>query len=78
MRTLVSENHINFVSLELRLWKDYKKSMETDLSTWEKCSPGDFDHNNIQNAIISGDAVENSLTSKLLLFTSRPFKRLAW
>ena len=74
MRSLVSENHINFVRPRTKI----KKSMETDLSTWEKCSPGDFDHNNIQNAIISGDAVENSLTSKLLLFTCRPFKKLAW
>ena len=38
--------------------------------------PWDFDHGNIQDTIISGDEVKNYLTSKLLLFTSRPFKRL--
>ena len=53
MRTLVSENHKNFVRPRTKI----KKSMETELSTLEKCSPGDFDHNNIQNVIISGDAV---------------------
>ena len=42
----------------------------SDLSTWENCSPWDFDHNSIQNTIILGDAVENSLTSKLKIYLS--------
>ena len=36
-----------------------------------------MDYGSIQNTIISRDAIENSLTSKLLLFTSQGFKRLA-
>ena len=35
------------------------KNTCADLSTWENCSPWDFDHNSIQNTIILGDAVEN-------------------
>ena len=46
------------------------------LSTWENCSPCDFDHNIIQNTNILGDAAAISLPSKLLLFTPRLLKRL--
>ena len=36
-----------------------------------------MDYGSIQNTIISRDAIENSLTSKLLLCISQDFKRLA-
>ena len=51
----------------------------TDLSTWENCSPWDFDYNSIQNTIILADALKNSLLSKknLPLFTSQLFKIMA-
>ena len=38
---------------------------------------GYTDYGSIQNTIISRDAIENSLTSKLLLCISQDFKRLA-
>ena len=41
----------------------------SDLSTWENWLPGYFDYNSIQSTIILEGAFENSLTSKLLLFT---------
>ena len=44
-------------------------SRRPDFSTWGNCSPWDFDYNNIQNTNIFGGAIENSLTSKWLLFT---------
>ena len=48
------------------------------LSTWENYLLWDFDyHNSVHNTNILGDAIENSLTSKLLLFTSEFFKQLA-
>ena len=62
---------------KMTCWKAMFWRYNTDLSTCEICSTWEFDDNNIQNTIILGDAVENSLTSKLLLFTSRLFKRLA-
>ena len=50
---------------------------EADLSTWENCLPWDFDYVSIQNTNALGSAVENFLTSTLLLFTSGFFKKLA-
>ena len=44
-----------------------------DLSTLENCSSWDFDYNSIQNTNILRGTVENSLTSKLLLFVSGLF-----
>ena len=44
-------------------------SHRPDVSTWENCLPWDFDYNNIKNTNTFGGAIENSLTSKLLLFT---------
>ena len=42
----------------------------TDLWTWENWLPWDFDYTSIQNTIILGGAFENSVASKLLLFTN--------
>ena len=36
-----------------------RMTITSDLSTWENCSPWDFDHSSIQNTIILGNAVEN-------------------
>ena len=48
-----------------------------DLSTWENCLPWDFDYISIQSTNALGGAVENFLTSTLLLFTPGFYKKLA-
>ena len=49
----------------------------TDPSTWENCLLWDFDYISIQSTNALGGAVENFLTSTLLLFTPRFYKKLA-
>ena len=60
-------------AFQKKFWNSFCKC--SDLSTLENCLPWDFDYNNsIHKTSILGDAIENSLASKLL--TSEFLKKL--
>lgn len=71
---VMKENKFNLLKINIMGFENKRKV--ADFSTWENCTPWHYDDNSIQSTSILGDAVENFLTLKLLLFTPGHFKRL--